>query len=512
MHLRKPVLTIYLSLILTACSSGGEQNVLNPPVLDDPATGGITVDSNPRPVLASLPDVEFEGYDEEDGGTATSPSAIESTDGGGSDGGTDAGSSTGGADGGSGTTGGATSDDSVGGRESSSSDSTTGGSGDVPPGGRPNGIQPGTLTAADYDDHLNPHLYQKYASDYLQSAGKRIDTPHLDFSKRIQIHVTDINGGNYQGAKLFFYDSNGQFLSLTTPASGITSIYNNLDLLPPQFEVLAEGKYGASVSATIKLEDADKSGRIHINIPEDHFPLQENGTHVPLDLMFVIDTTGSMGDELGYLQTELNWIINQINHQETGLRIGLIVYRDLGDEYVVRSYGLTEDVSRMAETLRSETYDGGGDYPEAMDQALHQAVDANWQDNSHKVIFLIADAPPHLNKMRATWNAAEQARLKNIHVAPVAASGVGADAEYIMRSMAALTNSRYLFLTDDSGLGNPHAEPDIDCYIVTALNDLMVRVVNSLVSGIRHEPSEQDVIRKVGSYNNGVCGAQTQQQ
>ena len=57
----------------------------------------------------------------------------------------------------------------------------------------------------------------------------------------------------------------------------------------------------------------------------------------------------------------------------------------------------------------------------------------------------------------------------------VAASGVADKAEYAMRAMAAATQSRYLFLTDDSGVGNPHAPPAIDCYLVTRL-DALVRL------------------------------------
>ena len=90
----------------------------------------------------------------------------------------------------------------------------------------------------------------------------------------------------------------------------------------------------------------------------------------------------------------------------------------------------------------------------------------------------------------------------------MAASGAAEDAEYIMRSAAALTNSRYLFLTDDSGFGLPHDEPEIDCYLVTSLRNTMIRTLTSLVTGTRTEPSANDIIRQVGDYNNGVCASE----
>jgi hypothetical protein len=135
-----------------------------------------------------------------------------------------------------------------------------------------------------------------------------------------------------------------------------------------------------------------------------------------------------------------------------------------------------------------------------------------WREQSAKLSLLIADAPPHSDKVNPTWSSALDARSRQIHIVPVAASGVAQDAEYLMRSMAALTNSRYLFLTDDSGVGNPHEEPAIDCYIVTRLDGLIKRVVDHVITGIRSEPSHNEIIRQVGNYDNGVCRDEPAQQ
>ena len=76
-----------------------------------------------------------------------------------------------------------------------------------------------------------------------------------------------------------------------------------------------------------------------------------------------------------------------------------------------------------------------------------------------------------------------------------------------MRQAALVTEGRYLFLTDDSGVGYAHAEPTISCYRVTALSGLVTRVLESELSGIRVEARDRDVIREVGSYDRGVCRA-----
>jgi hypothetical protein len=74
-----------------------------------------------------------------------------------------------------------------------------------------------------------------------------------------------------------------------------------------------------------------------------------------------------------------------------------------------------------------------------------------------------------------------------------------------MRAVAAATQSRYIFLTDDSGIGNPHAEPDVDCYAVTQLASAIRRVLASQISGQRVEPHPGEVIRVVGRYESGKC-------
>ena len=63
----------------------------------------------------------------------------------------------------------------------------------------------------------------------------------------------------------------------------------------------------------------------------------------------------------------------------------------------------------------------------------------------------------------------------------------------------------HTFLTDDSGIGNPHAEPAIDCYLVTRLDQLLRRVIDSQISGRRIEPEKNEVIRAVGQYDAGKC-------
>ena len=129
----------------------------------------------------------------------------------------------------------------------------------------------------------------------------------------------------------------------------------------------------------------------------------------------------------------------------------------------------------------------------------------DWRKDAIKVNLLVADAPPHDRHIAETWDTGLLSRVNGIHIVPLAASGVDKTAEFLMRSMAQITGGRYLFLTDDSGIGNPHAKPTVDCYIVTRLDGLVTRTLSSLIKGERVEPEAGEVIRSVGNYRSGVC-------
>ena len=145
-----------------------------------------------------------------------------------------------------------------------------------------------------------------------------------------------------------------------------------------------------------------------------------------------------------------------------------------------------------------------------MDRAFAEANGFDWREDATKVMLHVADAPPHAERAGAAWDQALSLRRRGVHIVPVAASGVADDAQYLMRSMAAVTQSRYLFLTDDSGVGLPHDEPDVPCYVVTRLDGLIERVVASLLVGQRVEPQPEAIIRRTGDYDRGLCRSNKQ--
>lgn len=363
--------------------------------------------------------------------------------------------------------------------------------------------QAGLLTAGEHDDLLNPELYAAYVK--RSNLGQDIrDLQALDTMNVVTVEVKDRRGQAVSFADVKIICEDGNSLSFSTQADGRVAFFPDLDRLSPDFriEVSQDGRMLAPTRRALLTQDA--GGQVIGVTAAERASFAKPKA---LDLMLVIDTTGSMGDELRYLQTELRSIVNDIAARHKGLdvRVGFVFYRDEGDAYVTQTHDFDSDMGRVNGRLARERATGGGDYPEAMDQALNRALHANWRKDAVKSLLLVADAPPHDDKFGKTWAAAEAARAKRIHITPVAASGVADKAEYAMRSMAALTQSRYTFLTDDSGVGNPHAPPAVACYQVTALNALLRRVIDSQISGRRVEPEKNEVIRSVGQYDKGKC-------
>ena len=121
-----------------------------------------------------------------------------------------------------------------------------------------------------------------------------------------------------------------------------------------------------------------------------------------IEVCFVLDTTGSMGGLIEGAKQKIWSIANEmISAQPTPeLKLGLIGYRDRGDEYVVKSFSLTDDIDAIYGHLREFQAGGGGDAPESVNEALAEAIHKMpWSGDSKvlKIIFLVGDAPPHMD-------------------------------------------------------------------------------------------------------------------
>jgi Mg-chelatase subunit ChlD len=121
-----------------------------------------------------------------------------------------------------------------------------------------------------------------------------------------------------------------------------------------------------------------------------------------IEVCFVLDTTGSMGGLIEGAKQKIWSIANEmVSAKPTPeLKLGLIGYRDRGDEYVVKSFKLTDDIDSIYGNLRAFVAAGGGDTPESVNEALAEAINKMpWSEDRSvlKIIFLVGDAPPHMD-------------------------------------------------------------------------------------------------------------------
>jgi hypothetical protein len=191
---------------------------------------------------------------------------------------------------------------------------------------------------------------------------------------------------------------------------------------------------------------------------------------------------------------------------QVDMRWALVLYRDEGDLYVVRSFDFSSEAAVFNAELAAQTADGGGDYPEEPERGLAAAAQLAWRSGATaRLLFHVADAPHHVGHETALLAAVQSLHGQGVHLYPVASSGVDDLFEYTFRAAAELTGGRYLFLTDDSGVGLPHQEPSIPCYFVTRLDAAMVRMMAIELSGVYVEPAASEIIRTGGDPQDGHC-------
>src|SRR5919112_1960690 len=120
-----------------------------------------------------------------------------------------------------------------------------------------------------------------------------------------------------------------------------------------------------------------------------------------LEMVFVLDTTGSMGGLIDGAKQRIWGIVNEVMQTPArpNVRVGLVAYRDQGDQYVTQVLPLTNDLDKVYTTLMEYRAEGGGDGPEDVRKALADGVGrAGWSKSSAstaQIVFLVGDAPPH---------------------------------------------------------------------------------------------------------------------
>ncbi|MBQ4424887.1 MAG: VWA domain-containing protein [Lachnospiraceae bacterium] len=358
------------------------------------------------------------------------------------------------------------------------------------PGWRP-GPEPqaGLLTAREWSDSRNAEEFLKYlAGQDIQSilSARKIAADGI-------LRISGLPGLN----RLVLKDKDGKVL-----AQAVSDVYGKAVLL-------FDRKAGKELSLMIDDEEEmafQVKGQITDLSFDGHVRDQKADK---LDLMLMVDTTGSMGDELEYLKKELANVVESVYKLNPGMsiRVSVNFYRDEGDEYVVKYYDFRDDVQDAVALIASQYSAGGGDYPEAVHTALDNAIFGHaWREDAVKLCYLVLDAPPHregdyvevdeqtrvrVENIDGTLEkAVDGAAEKGIRIIPVVASGAESEVEVLCRYWAFRTGGTYIYLTNDSGIGLYHETPDVPETKLEYLNDCLIRVTSEYC-GLHYESQRE---------------------
>ncbi|MBR5372328.1 MAG: VWA domain-containing protein [Oscillospiraceae bacterium] len=301
---------------------------------------------------------------------------------------------------------------------------------------------------------LNPTARVSAAVEIGGKPAPNVAVELLWGDKVIWTAQTDRDGNAY-----LFYDSEQYTTDLFVRALG-------------QTETLTAG------SAADDQSDAPAVPESSVKISAEDGEITKHGK---TEVMFILDTTGSMGDEIYYLQKDFSAIAEET--AGSNVQFSMNFYRDAGDKYVTKCNPFTSDAKEVQSLLNKESAGGGGDTPEAVGQILEETItEGSWSKDANKIAFLIFDAPPHSDRtsVQQVQTAVASAAKQGIHLVPVVASNSDRETELFGRAAAAMTNSNYVFLTDDSGVGGSHLEPIIGDYDVEKLHDIIVRNIKEI--------------------------------
>jgi len=177
-----------------------------------------------------------------------------------------------------------------------------------------------------------------------------------------------------------------------------------------------------------------------------------------IEVCFVLDTTGSMGGLIAGAKQKIWAVANMMisGKPKPESHIGLIGYRDKGDAYVTKTYPLSEDIDDIYAKLTAFQAQGGGDTPEAVNQALHEAVHKmKWSKNEDvlKVIFLVGDAPPHMDyEQDVKYTVTCQQAAKADIIINTIQCGSRGDTTPVWKEIAAKAEGKFNQILQDGGV------------------------------------------------------------
>ena len=298
------------------------------------------------------------------------------------------------------------------------------------------------LSAGYADDNQQYGYFLTFLEEYKEA--RHLE---LDVTERIVFTVLDSGGRPVPNALVRFSRGDRELVSGLTASDGSFLFFPRAwgDLETAQFEVEVRSSAGSARMPFLR------------NGPRKQEIRLENERIIPdppaVDILFVLDTTGSMGEEIERLKTTIELIHLNLSSMPAApaIRFGMVLYKDVGDEYRTKLVPLTPDLQTFQAALAPVVASGGGDTPEDLEYALWEGVERmDWNSGGIRLIFVITDAPPQIgyDDTPAAYTAsAKRAQEEGIRIYSVGTGGLPLDGEYVLRQIAQFTGGRYIFLT-----------------------------------------------------------------
>lgn len=224
----------------------------------------------------------------------------------------------------------------------------------------------------------------------------------------------------------------------------------------------------------------------------------ETKTRPQIEVVFVLDTTGSMGGLIQSAKDKIWSIANELVNTEPTpqIKFGLIGFRDRGDQYITQITDLTDDLDNIHTKLMAFAAAGGGDGPESVNQALYESVSKiNWTNKREvlKIVFLVGDAPPHMDYQdEKQYPEICQIAVKNDLIINTIQCGNQSQTTVVWQEIARKSEGSFAAIQQSGGTVAIATPFDAD---IAKINS----EINSTVVGYGTASQQMDVARKIAS-------------
>ena len=305
------------------------------------------------------------------------------------------------------------------------------------------------LSAEMLDDNANWTNYMLYLQSY---SGPRIE--FLNILEKHTVSMVGSDGWPLAGLPIEF-QSNGQTVGWTvTHSDGLAYVFPNA----------LDGLSDLATTVDLVLPSTGESFSIQLGESSDWLfesSIQPSSAPATIDLVLVIDTTGSMADDIDPLIAALNSVGGKLNAQNTSVnvRVAFAEYGDeefegVSDDFMVHMLDFAPIDNGYFDQLRNIDPSGGGNESEMLAEGLFFAIDElSWSNTAQaRVMLVLADAPPHYPSMGTSYtNAIQAAAESGIKIHTIGATGLNNQGEYILRQMAQYTGGKHIFFALQEG-------------------------------------------------------------